>query len=121
MSKLKLELVGGDEIYPSQEFLDSREDGVPTKQLATFELLFEKETVTFHGQEVGAALQSIDDWWHEDVDKPLRVNEYRADRGCVLARRHATHGNDFYQLLINTKSWIETMTASQIIDKLCLC
>ncbi|CAH6946412.1 CRISPR-associated protein (Cas_Csy3) [Vibrio chagasii] len=97
MSKLKLELVEGDEIYPSQEFLDSREDDVPTKQLATFELLTGKETVTFHGQEVGAALQSIDDWWH------------------------VTHGNDFYQLLRNTKSWIETKTASQTIHKLCLC
>ncbi|MFA0026261.1 type I-F CRISPR-associated protein Cas7f/Csy3, partial [Vibrio sp. 10N.261.49.A5] len=63
----------------------------------------------------GAALQSIDDWWHEDADKPLRVNEYGADREYVIARRHSAHGNDFYQLLRNTENWIESMTASQAI------
>ncbi len=113
--KAKMRVGWGDEVYPSQEFLDSREDGIPTKQLATVELLSGKETVAFHGQKVGAALQSIDDWWHENADKPLRVNEYGADRECVIARRHVTHGNDFYQLLRNTEHWIESMNASETI------
>ncbi|CDT49268.1 conserved hypothetical protein [Vibrio coralliirubri] len=113
--KAKIGVGRGDEVYPSQEFLDSREDGVPTKQLATVELLNGKETVAFHGQKVGAALQSIDDCWHEDADKPLRVNEYGSDREYVIARRHVAHGNDFYQLLRNTENWIESMTASRII------
>lgn len=113
--KAKIGVGWGDEIYPSQEFLDSREDGVPTKQLATVELLSGKETVAFHGQKVGAALQSIDDWWHEDADKPLRVNEYGADREYVIARRHVTFKNDFYQLLRNTENWIESMAATQTI------
>lgn len=113
--KAKIGVGWGDEIYPSQEFLDSREDGVPSKQLATVELLSGKETVAFHGQKVGAALQFIDDWWHEDADKPLRVNEYGADREYVIARRHVTFKNDFYQLLRNTENWIESMTATQTI------
>ncbi|MCC4788765.1 type I-F CRISPR-associated protein Csy3 [Vibrio splendidus] len=114
--KAKIGVGWGDEVFPSQEFLDSREDGVPTKQLATVELLNGKETVAFHGQKVGAALQSIDDWWHEDADKPLRVNEYGADREYVIARRHVSHGNDFYQLVRNTENWIESMIASQAIS-----
>ncbi|WP_295895779.1 type I-F CRISPR-associated protein Csy3 [uncultured Vibrio sp.] len=113
--KAKIGVGWGDEIYPSQEFLDSREDGVPTKQLATVELQSGKETVAFHGQKIGAALQSIDDWWHEEADKPLRVNEYGADREYVIARRHVTLKNDFYQLLRNTENWIESMTATQTI------
>lgn len=113
--KAKMRVGWGDEVYPSQEFLDSREDGIPTKQLATVELLSGKETVAFHGQKVGAALQSIDDWWHEEADKPLRVNEYGADREYVIARRHVAYGNDFYQLLRNTENWIESMTASESI------
>ncbi|MEZ8822878.1 type I-F CRISPR-associated protein Csy3 [Vibrio amylolyticus] len=113
--KAKIGVGWGDEVYPSQEFLDSREDGVPTKQLATVELQSGKKTVAFHGQKIGAALQSIDDWWHEEADKPLRVNEYGADREYVIARRHVTLKNDFYQLLRNTENWIETMTASQTI------
>ncbi|MEZ9330605.1 type I-F CRISPR-associated protein Csy3 [Vibrio breoganii] len=113
--KAKIGVGWGDEVYPSQEYLDSREDGVPTKQLATIELTSGKETVAFHGQKVGAALQSIDDWWHEEADKPLRVNEYGADREYVIARRHVTLKNDFYQLLRNTENWIESMAASQTI------
>ncbi|WP_114784332.1 type I-F CRISPR-associated protein Csy3 [Vibrio tetraodonis] len=113
--KAKIRVGWGDEIYPSQEFLDSREDGVPTKQLATLELLNGKETVAFHGQKIGAALQSIDDWWHEEADKPLRVNEYGADKEYVIARRHLVNGNNFYQLIRNTESWIESMNASQTI------
>ncbi len=113
--KAKMSVGSGDQVYPSQEFLDSREDGIPTKQFATVELLSGKETVAFHGQKIGAALQSIDDWWHEEADKTLRVNEYGADREYVIARRHVTLKNDFYQLLRNTENWIEIMTASQTI------
>ncbi|MEZ8967481.1 type I-F CRISPR-associated protein Csy3 [Vibrio breoganii] len=113
--KAKLEVGWGDEVYPSQEFLDSREDGVPTKQLSTVKLLDGRETASFHGQKIGAALQMIDDWWSEDADKPLRVNEYGADREYVIARRHVAHNNDFYQLLRNTEQFIEDMTASQNI------
>ncbi|GAL30329.1 CRISPR-associated protein [Vibrio variabilis] len=97
--RAKLSVGWGDEIYPSQKFLDSREDGVPTKQLATVELSNGKETAAFHGQKVGAALQLIDDWWHEEADKPLRVNEYGADREYVIARRHVALKNDFYRLI----------------------
>lgn len=113
--RAKLSVGWGDEIYPSQEFLDSREDGVPTKQLATVELKDGKETAAFHGQKIGAALQSIDDWWQEDADKPLRVNEYGADREYVIARRHVSMGNDFYNLLRSAENWIEVMNETQHI------
>ncbi|GAB7219665.1 type I-F CRISPR-associated protein Csy3 [Vibrio comitans] len=113
--RAKLSVGWGDEIYPSQEFLDSREDGIPTKQLATVKLCNGKETVAFHGQKVGAALQFIDDWWNEDADKPLRVNEYGADREYVIARRHVALKNDFYHLIKNTESWVKTMNETQAI------
>ncbi|NOH84236.1 type I-F CRISPR-associated protein Csy3 [Vibrionales bacterium C3R12] len=113
--RAKLSVGWGDEIYPSQEYLDSREDGVPTKQLATVELKNGKETAAFHGQKIGAALQSIDDWWHEDADKPLRVNEYGADREYVIARRHVALKNDFYHLLKNTESWTKQMKKTNVI------
>ncbi|MCJ2375540.1 type I-F CRISPR-associated protein Csy3 [Vibrio sp. ZSDZ34] len=113
--RAKLSVGWGDEIYPSQEFLDSREDGGPKKKLATVELQNGKETAAFHGQKVGAALQSIDDWWHEDADKPLRVNEYGADREYVIARRHVALKNDFYHLIKDTEAWTKTMNETQVI------
>lgn len=113
--KAKMAVGWGDQIYPSQKFLDSKENDVPKKQLATVEIENGKETAAFHGQKVGAALQLIDDWWHEEADKPLRVNEYGADREYVIARRHPKLKNDFYQLLRNTEIWIESMTSSKTI------
>lgn len=113
--KALLSVGRGDEVYPSQEFLDSRQDGVPTKQLAKVRLNDGQETAAFHAQKIGAALQSIDDWWHEEADKPLRVNEYGADRQYVIARRHTQTGNDFYQLVRHTEAWIDEMDKSKTI------
>ncbi|EHH1097138.1 type I-F CRISPR-associated protein Csy3 [Vibrio parahaemolyticus] len=105
----------GDEVHPSQEFLDDKQEGVPTKQLAKVRLADGRETAAFHAQKIGAALQSIDDWWHEKADKPLRVNEYGADREYVIARRHTQSGNDFYQLIRRTEAWTEEMEKSKSI------
>ena len=105
----------GDEVYPSQEFIDVKQEGIPTRQLAKVPLNYEQETAAFHAQKIGAALQSIDDWWHENADKPLRVNEYGADREYVIARRHSLLGNDFYQLIRRTEKWIEEMDKSKSI------
>lgn len=105
----------GDEIYPSQEFLDQKEKGKPTKKLATTHLPNGDETVTFHGQKIGAAIQSIDDWWQDNADKPLRVNEYGADREYVIARRHSALNTDFYYLVSQAEHWIEMLLESDDI------
>ncbi|WP_440878797.1 type I-F CRISPR-associated protein Csy3 [Vibrio natriegens] len=113
--KAILSVAGGDEVYPSQEYIEGKQEGLPTRQLAKVSLHNEQETAAFHAQKIGAALQSIDDWWHENADKPLRVNEYGADRKYVIARRHPLLGNDFYQLIRGTETWIEVMNESQSI------
>ncbi|AUI88529.1 type I-F CRISPR-associated protein Csy3 [Vibrio azureus] len=113
--KAEITVGWGDEIYPSQKFLDTKEHDMPTKQFATIELESGQQTVALHGQKVGAALQLIDDWWHEEADKPLRVNEYGADREYVIARRHPKFKNDFYHLIQNTEAWVEDMVVSQTI------
>ncbi len=108
----KLNIGSGEEVYPSQEFIDGKQEGVPSKRLAKALLDGNKETVAFHAQKIGAALQTIDDWWHTDADKPLRVNEYGADREYVIARRHPKQGNDFYQLANRSEEWIEQMNST---------
>lgn len=113
----KFNIGSGDEVYPSQEFIDGKQEGVPSKQLAKAQLGGDKETVAFHAQKIGAALQTIDDWWHDNADKPLRVNEYGADRQYVIARRHPKQGNDFYQLVSRSEEWIEHMESTgEILD-----
>ncbi|WP_061011184.1 type I-F CRISPR-associated protein Csy3 [Photobacterium leiognathi] len=103
----KLSVGGGDEIIPSQEFLqDAKGKGTQRRFSKT---IFENhiETVAFHSQKIGAALQIIDDWWFEQNDeKRLRVNEYGSDRSDAVARRHPTMNNDFYSLIKRTEEWI---------------
>jgi CRISPR-associated protein Csy3 len=111
----KLDIGSGDEVYPSQEFLDGKQENEPSKQLAKAMLNGEQETAVFHSQKIGAALQSIDDWWAEGADKPLRVNEYGADREYLIARRHPKNGNDFYQLVSRAENWIQAMEESESI------
>ncbi|MDE1264558.1 type I-F CRISPR-associated protein Csy3 [Vibrio aestuarianus] len=113
--KAKLSVGWGDEVYPSQEFLDTKEQGKPTKQLATTELYDGEKTAAYHKQKVGAAIQLIDDWWDECADKTLRVNEYGADQQYVIARRHSSMGHDFYSLLRNTGGYIDQMKSKQSI------
>ncbi|WP_153448147.1 type I-F CRISPR-associated protein Csy3 [Vibrio algicola] len=105
----------GDEVFPSQEFLDQKENGKPTKRLSTVCLPDELETVAFHAQKVGAAIQCIDDWWQDDADKPLRVNEYGADREYVIARRHSSLNTDFYYLISQAEHWIDVLNQSKTI------
>ncbi|PNI03192.1 type I-F CRISPR-associated protein Csy3 [Vibrio diazotrophicus] len=112
--KAKLTVGWGDEVYPSQEFLDVKEAGKPTKQLAKVTVNGE-ESVAFHSQKVGAAIQRIDDWWDENADKPLRVNEYGADKEYVIARRHSSQHRDFYSLISKTESYIESMLQTNLI------
>ncbi|MBY8222924.1 type I-F CRISPR-associated protein Cas7f/Csy3 [Vibrio fluvialis] len=110
----KLTVGWGDEVYPSQEFLDVKEAGKPTKQLAKV-LVNGAESAAFHSQKIGAAIQLIDDWWDENADKPLRVNEYGSDKEYVIARRHSSLKRDFYSLAVKTESYVESMRETNLI------
>ncbi len=100
----------GDELYPSQEFLDEKVDGKPSKQLAKTLLSEGQQTASFHAQKVGAAIQSIDDWWAPDADVAIRINEYGAHREYGTSRRHPSTKQDFYALLKDADLWLEKMS-----------
>lgn len=107
--KARLDVGWGDEVFPSQEFLDEKQSGMPSKRLARGIFANGQETAAFHSQKIGAALQRIDDWYDGDADIPLRINEYGADRDYLIARRHPFFKNDFYFLLSKAEHWIEQM------------
>lgn len=113
--KAKLKVGWGDEVFPSQEFLDRKQEGSPTRQFATVLIEGEGESAAFHAQKIGAAIQLIDDWWSEDADKVLRVNEYGADKKFVIARRHPTYANDFYTLIRKAEEYTEDMNRTNSI------
>lgn len=111
----KLSVGQGEQLYPSQEYIEGKQEGVPSKQLAKAYINGTEETVAFHSQKVGAALQSIDDWWDIDADKPLRVHEYGADREYVIARRHPQTDKSFYQLVCKAEEYLAVMTEQNVI------
>jgi len=87
------------EVFPSQKFTDGSSGGGRDKELATAKTENAEESICFSAFKVGAALQSIDDWWSEDADYCIRTNEYGVDKKRVIPLRTPKKGNDFYTLL----------------------
>ncbi|QIZ75762.1 type I-F CRISPR-associated protein Csy3 [Ferrimonas lipolytica] len=104
------------EIHPSQQFTENVERGIPSKQLAKVECIDGNYAASFHAEKVGAALQSIDDWWDDDADIPLRVHEYGANKSALVALRHPVTGRDFYQHLKRTAYYIRRLRGCEKDD-----
>ena len=68
-----------------------------------------RKTACFQEDKVGAAIQLIDDWWDEKAHKPLRVNEFGADKDDLITRRSPNTNKDFYSLLIQLDDFIEKL------------
>ncbi|MGK0270139.1 MAG: CRISPR-associated protein Csy3 [Cocleimonas sp.] len=100
------------EIYPSQRFMEDKSKGNKSKVLLTVDTEGGKKSVCFGAFKVGAALQCIDDWWHEDADYSIRVNEYGADKKRLISLRHPSLENDFYTFLTHSVSgFIECLSS----------
>lgn len=112
----KMKVAFCQEIHPSQEFTENREPGIPSKQLAKVKCRDGGLAASFHAEKIGAALQTIDDWWDDDADMPLRVHEYGANKQSIVALRHPVTGRDFYQHLRCTAYFIRQLRRCQLGD-----
>ena len=83
------------EIHPSQLFTDQKS----SRAFLKTQLPNGDKTTSFSAFKIGAALQSIDNWWSENADYYIRVNEYGADRKRIISLRHPINENDFYTYL----------------------
>lgn len=105
------------EIFPSQVFLEKniRESGGVSRKFLKVKLPDGREAACFGAEKVGAALQTIDDWWQEEgADYPLRVHEYGADRTNVVAMRAPDTRQDFYSLLRRADELSHAMESGEI-------
>ncbi|WP_299489857.1 type I-F CRISPR-associated protein Csy3 [uncultured Shewanella sp.] len=94
------------EIYPSQSFGEKAAQGEASKQFSKVKCIDGRYAVSFNSVKIGAALQSIDDWWLEDNIKRLRVHEYGADKEIGIARRSPKSERDFYSLFVNAELYL---------------
>ncbi|TMO85503.1 type I-F CRISPR-associated protein Csy3 [Pseudoalteromonas ruthenica] len=102
------------EIHPSQKFVDNVEQGMSSKQLA-YTQVDGKQVASLNAQKVGAAIQTIDDWYTEDL-KRLRIHEYGADKQVLVAHRTPKNGLDFYSLLPKVAVYIRHMERDGLED-----
>lgn len=104
------------EVFPSQCFVDNEDKHSASKVLLTTDI-DGVMTACYNADKVGAAIQMIDDWWAENCDFPLRVNEYAADPENLIARRHPSTNRDFYQCLQNLPYYTKKLSkVAKVMD-----
>ena len=102
----KIETDFCQEIYPSQILSDKPKQGEASKQFVKSKCIDGRYAVSFNSVKIGAAIQSIDDWWDSDASKRLRVHEFGADKELSITRRPPDSERNFYYLLKNTELYI---------------
>ena len=104
----KLETSFCQEIFPSQVLTEKVERGEASKQFAKVRCIDGRHAVSFNTVKIGAAIQTIDDWWKGD--NLLRVHEYGADQQLGIARRSPESEISFYSLFVNVEKYLEELT-----------
>ena len=105
----KIDTVFCQEIYPSQILGDKPQQGEASKQFVKSKCIDGRYAVSFNSVKIGAALQSIDDWWDPDADKRLRVHEFGADKELSITRRPPDSERNFYYLLKNAERYLSEL------------
>ena len=105
----KIEASFCQEIYPSQILNDKVKQGEASKQFVKAKCADGRYAVSFNSVKIGAALQSIDDWWDEDASKRLRVHEFGADKEIGIARRPPDSEQNFYSIFKNTEWYLSAL------------
>lgn len=94
----------GQEVYPSQEFVDKGARGHDKKSKTLFSVQVERQQVAaIHSQKIGNAIRTIDNWYPgASADHPLAVDPFTVDkrRACPM-RLPNREKSDFYSLLKN--------------------
>lgn len=105
----------GQEIYPSQEFIDEK-----GKKLFEVEVRGEASATTagMHSQKIGNAIRTIDIWYpNADPNRPLAVDPFTVDKRRGLTVRLPNRGgSDFYSYLKNIDSLNEELLSASSVD-----
>lgn len=95
----KLVMQEGDEVFPSQEFLEKTTKAVADRVLASVRN-GKFDQVVFHSAKIGNAIRTIDTWFEKSEGRAIAVEPLGIDRVRDVAIRHKTK-TDFYTLVEN--------------------
>lgn len=93
----------GQEVYPSQEFVESKKDN---KGKVLFETMYNGNKITgLHSQKVGNAIRTIDTWFSEESVLPIPVDPFGPDKknGCFRRGGNKKSVFDILELVVNKK------------------
>ncbi len=99
------------ELYPSQVFPEEPSRG-KGKQLQSRETPEGRQAI-LSSQKIGAAIQTIDDWYGEDV-VPLRVGAYGVDKRALTVKRPPHSQLDLYSLLTQLETWVKKLNSPKV-------
>lgn len=107
----------GQEVYPSQEFVEAHHNSKVSKVLCSIPPTGEMRQAAMHSQKIGNAIRTIDDWYideNRDYGK-IAVEPY----GVVPSRSEAVRlpntGSDLYTYLKNLEHWTESLSSGKSI------
>ena len=112
----KIETAFCQEIYPSQTFGEKSAEGEASKQFTKVRCVDGRYAVSFNSVKIGAAIQSIDNWWDQDDVKRLRVHEYGADKELGIARRSPESALSFYTLFVNAERYLAELNQQAAVS-----
>lgn len=93
----------GQEVYPSQEFMESKKDN---KGKVLFETIYNGQKITgLHSQKVGNALRTIDTWFSEESSMPIPVDPFGPDKknGCFRRGKNKKSIFDILPSIVDKK------------------
>ncbi|MFA0256017.1 type I-F CRISPR-associated protein Csy3 [Vibrio breoganii] len=112
-----LNLPTNGEIRPSQAFTE-KESASKTKNSRVFQstTINGKRSPILGAYKTGAAIAMIDDWYPDAVE-PLRIGRFGAHKEDVTCYRHPSTRKDFFSILKQADSYVETLRTSDNLDQ----
>lgn len=107
----------GDEVYPSQSFVDKSKQLESKTYLASMRCGQINQAI-FHGVKIGNAIRTIDDWFDESNNRRIAVEPLGQDNDKGIAIRHKQK-NDFFTLFEkNLTQYLSDLDGVKHVDEL---
>ena len=121
MTNLKVEarvkMNPGDEVYPSQSFIDKSKQLESKTYLASMRC-GEINQAIFHGVKIGNAIRTIDDWFDGSDGRRIAVEPLGQDTDNGIAIRHKQKSDFFTLFEKNLTQYISDLDSVKHVDEI---
>ncbi len=108
----------GEEVFPSQEFIDSSENSKKDRTLSSIIYDGNKRQAIFHSSKIGNAIRTIDTWFENSDGRAIAVEPLGIDRIKNIAIRHKTKRDIFTLLEKNLVSFNDELQSIKSLSEI---